>query len=106
MKESSTLGTGLLTLPGTSVLPLLRERPVHAYELSDLPGAQRPGVLVPCAPALEQRVEVARPARRPVVGHDPLDRDAELIEELQEYLNPTALAALEETLPDLEISSR
>ena len=77
------LGPGLLTLLGASVLPLLCERPVHAYEPSVLPGTQGPGVLVPCTPALEQLVEVARPVRRPVVGHDPLDRDAELIEELQ-----------------------
>ena len=43
------LGPRPLAFPGASVLPLLRERPVHELNLSVLPGAEGPGVLVLCA---------------------------------------------------------
>ena len=61
------LGPGILALPGAGVLPLPRERPVHALDLAVLPGAEGPRVLVPYPAGLEQRVELARPAGRSVV---------------------------------------
>ena len=43
------LGPRPLAFPGASVLPLLRERPVHELDLSVLPEAEEPSVLVLCA---------------------------------------------------------
>lgn len=43
------LGPRPLAFPGASVLPLLSERPVHELNLSVLPGAEGPSVLVLCA---------------------------------------------------------
>lgn len=72
---------GLLALPGAGVLPLSRERPVHALDLAVLPWAEGPRVLVPYAAGLEQRVELARPVGRPVVGHHALHGDPEALVE-------------------------
>lgn len=74
-------GPGPLALPGAGVLPLPRERPVHALDLAVLPGAEESRVLVPYASGLEQRVEIARPVGRPVVGHHVLDGDPEALVE-------------------------
>ena len=62
---------------GARVLPLLRERPVHALDLAVLPGAVGPGVPVRDAGRREPLVEQARAVSRPVVGHHALDLDAE-----------------------------
>ena len=62
---------------GARVLPLLRERPVHALHLAVLPGAVGPGVPVRDAGRREPLVEQPRAVSRPVVGHHALDLDAE-----------------------------
>lgn len=76
-------GPGLLALPRPRVLPLLRERPVHPLDLAVLPGAERPRVLVSDSAGVQRLVELAGAVGRPIVGHDPLDRDAEPLEERQ-----------------------
>ena len=50
-------------------------------DLAVLPGAEGPRVLAPYAAGLEQRVELARPAGRPVVGHHALHGDPEALVE-------------------------
>ena len=84
------LGPGILALPGAGVLPLSRERPVHALDLAVLPGAEGPRVLVPYPAGLEQRVELARPVGRSVVGHHAFHGDPEALVERERPLHEGA----------------
>lgn len=84
------LGPGILALPGAGVLPLSRERPVHALDLAVLPGAEGPRVLVPYPAGLEQRVELARPVGRSVVGHHAFHGDTEALVERERPLHEGA----------------
>lgn len=58
-------GPGPLALPDAGVLPLSRERPVHAPGLAVLPGAEGPRVPVPHPAGPGRRAEPARPAGQP-----------------------------------------
>ena len=67
-----------------------RERPVHALDLAVLPGAEGPRVLVPYPAGLEQRVELARPIGRSVVGHHAFHGDPEALVERERPLHEGA----------------
>ena len=83
-------GPGILALPGAGVLPLSRERPVHALDFAVLPGAEGPCVLVPYPAGLEQRVELARSIGRSVVGHHAFHGDPEALVERERPLHEGA----------------
>ena len=70
-----------LAVPRPPVLPLLRERAVHALDLAVLPGAVRPRVDMADPQGFEQGLEPAAAVAGAVVGHHALDRGPEAGEE-------------------------
>lgn len=65
------------------VLPLPRDRAVHALHLAVLPGVEGPRVDVARPGGIEEDVELPAPVAGSVVGHDALDGHAQAREEAQ-----------------------